>query len=418
VSIRVNGRGLGALGEQVLLLGGLDAARIIGEVGPARPVPVRRGWLEGQVGPSSVAPTRPAWLETRAACPGTSSVVRVNTARPLPSAPRMVEPSQLGARLGGLRGLRLGFDPGREAAPTQQVYVPRLPRGPHVAVGPFTFPTTINEYSFSASYNKLVATSDGRELMTSILIAVGRVSTQHLKMNGCYGTWSGHLAAAKFSASCPTPTVQNLVEPRYEDRDKATFGQWRGLNIPSDRLWDTRFLTGVLPVFKFVHPTKKESWGVFVNFVNGTWNFSVKKVPPADDWLSKIWGMIKALVAKIVEFYGDIFDALKGLACSLAGSYLSTLSQVAARDPKLDLVAANAQFAKIGVGPTQLNSLWQGTMEAQAAQALAVTVKDKLCAVDAPPGSASNITPATSGSGAAVVAVAGGGALLLYFLLA
>jgi hypothetical protein len=271
----------------------------------------------------------------------------------------------------------------------------RIPSGPHVAVGPFTFPVNVNEYSYKASYNKLVSTAEGRDLMQDILQEVNRLSKDTLHV---YGTAVGEMAGGKCSAE--HATTSNGVAfvpavPRCKDRKKADGRVWHSIRIPEDHIWDYRYLTDdpkllvdglhQLPVYRFEHPVKLEPWGVYISINEyGNYKFTVKKVVKYPSWLASLWNSfwngLKDLVAKIIEFYGDIFDILKAAACSMAQPYLTDLNKISNQNyAGMDLVATNAKFSAIGISPTQLSSLAAGGLEVQAAMAIGQEVAARFC---------------------------------------
>jgi len=277
----------------------------------------------------------------------------------------------------------------------QEVRANRIPSGPHVVAGPFTFPVNVNEYSFKATYNKLVSTAEGRDLMQDILQEVNKLSKKTLLVlhNAYLATGASilELDGAKCLSAARTKLIPAV--PSCADRKKEDGRVWRKIRIPDDHLWDYRYLTDEadlgpwhqLPVYRFTHPVKNESWGVYVNIDNyGNYKFTVKKVVKHPSWLSSlwstVWGAIKELVAKVVQFLGEIYDILKAAACSMAKPYLTDLQKIADQDYKdMDLVATNAKFGQLGVSPEQLSLLASGDIRVQAAMAIGQEVAARLC---------------------------------------
>jgi len=287
--------------------------------------------------------------------------------------------------------------------------------GPHVSVGPFLFPADIGIHTFKTTYNKLVSTADGRKLMSDILLEVGEQTGKHTHITGCWSAkYKDGFWGLDMGQGCALTEPQ--LAPNWRNRDDPRM--WQGLPIPNGMLWDVRFLTaGVkqLPVYRFVHPTKNENWGMYVDVaLDGTWTFSLKKVV-VTDWLTKMWNGIKEIVAKLVSFVSDALRALKGAVCAAAQSKLEELANYAEKKAVLPAGVAGEIASKTGIPLPDLDKL-TGAMPSAMIQDMGLRVIAGFCPQDTPK---SPIVPvATSGvSAGLVVAGLGAAGILAYFLL-
>jgi hypothetical protein len=206
-----------------------------------------------------------------------------------------------------------------------------------------------------------------------------------------------------------SPNAKGLLFPYYKaaPNRSADFG----FAIPKDKLLYKPFVDGSKPFVKFKHPRDGKMWGIYLKIANGRFTFTFKIVPPG--FWDKLWGWIKKIAAKIVEFVKDLYDFLKTLACPLAKRYLGSMNQIA--EGKLSPTSPQAKeiTAKAGVSQRDLSGLQAGTTPPTQAALLANVVVDAFCGSPA----ATEDVPAPKAGIPTIawLAIAGGG-LGLYLL--
>jgi hypothetical protein len=150
------------------------------------------------------------------------------------------------------------------------------------------------------------------------------------------------------------------------------------------------WVNGAAPIAKVTHPIKNEEWGLYLDNLgaDGQGSFSVTFKKVEKNWLDRAFDWIARLVAKIIDFVGDVVQTVGSLACALISSSGAQ-------------AAGAAAGTAAGVGPVV------GAAGASVAQAV--------CANPPPP--PPEPPPGSSAAGLLPVAIAAGGVVLLAAIL-
>ena len=268
---------------------------------------------------------------------------------------------------------------------TQLVKGPeRFVDGPqvHIKDSPFTFGANrAAPITFRMTIDQVQMRPDLLKLIKWVM----READKLTRKSSCAGSGGSNMKHANDADWFNSSHGDRCFPGLYNDDHQARC--WRGICLPGDMLLATKFLKGEEPVAKFHHPVLNEDWGMFVELKDRTFYFTFKKRQPG--WWAQLWDWLADLAFDIIEFVSDLVEIIKSAFCSLAQSYLSDLEKLANRDPEMlkpaNLTAMNAKFAQIGISSASLDRVWKGGMTAQAVQALANAIGEKVCGSSATP---------------------------------
>ncbi len=415
MTIRVGGpgqRGLGALGEQVLLLGrapSLGRAHIVGQAGQAVVVRGGRGM------PRAINPTRPDWVQSGGeGCPGfeqpsvpvqaPTSPTYGNTTQG-PTAP--LSSGSIGFR--GLRNHGLGIDvyrPSRDDV-VQQSALPNKPLadGPHYWVGPFLIPASkTGPFTLRVTTDMMRAREDYRAFGSFAVNRIRELSERFLWSTQVKTTEDGK----RWATGAPGIPA-TLFYPAISDLPNRC-GLPGGVCVPDNEIWYKEFLSGEKPIFKYKHPTTGKDWVVKVKLVDQGVDSSMPQAHFAftfeqkgKSWWGKLWDWLKSIIVKVVNTVTDllksIIEGILNKACAIAQPVLKQVQAAAAKGSAIDLqitiddngVVHQATSAKAGIWLNAKTGMTMSQMNALLAagtssgvQSIGTAIISGLCGADAP----------------------------------
>jgi hypothetical protein len=128
----------------------------------------------------------------------------------------------------------------------------------------------------------------------------------------------------------------------------SSIGVDKWLGWPASKRVMPNYFNGSVPIIKFTHPKTGVKFGVYLEATTEKFSAVMKKVPTSKSWYKRLWGALKSLPGKILDFAVDVIEKVGDMACKVvsnpAGQIAAAGGAVAAGAPP-DAAVMGTQIA-------------------------------------------------------------------------